>query len=218
MRDGSLDDVVDAWIGRIIEEHWGRNPGDNEAAVYWALLKHAAIGLLETHARFKPDTDYGELISRLLEVVRLGLNEPDVAAAALAEMPEPDFSDLAAEPAGPAQPPKGEHEAYWSDDTWRKDFYTGFNRFFWDLKDYAFAAGRRKSDFLWDVAEVWVAVAASALVYYAKDDRNRWLETAQMLRHVADLTEADGLRSLPWGRWGRYAKESQRPKKPQPGS
>ena len=48
MRDGSLDDVVGAWIDRILEEHWGRNPGDNEAAVYWALLRHSAVGLLES--------------------------------------------------------------------------------------------------------------------------------------------------------------------------
>jgi hypothetical protein len=62
------------------------------------------------------------------------------------------------------------------------------------------------------VAEVWVATAASALVYYAKKDPERWSATAQMLRRYADLTEADGLRSLPWGRWGRYAKKNRRPK------
>lgn len=217
MRDGSLDDVVGAWIDRILEEHWGRNPGDNEAAVYWALLRHSAVGLLETHARFKPVTDYRELLALLLDAVRLGLDEPVAAAAAIGEMPEPDLSELAADAQSEGQPPEGEHEAYWSDDTWRKDFYTVFNRWFWGMKDYAPAAGRRKSDFLWDVAEVWIAVAVSALVYYARDDRQRWAEAAGMLRELADVTEADGLRSLPWGRWGRYAKQNRRPKKPQSG-
>jgi hypothetical protein len=80
------------------------------------------------------------------------------------------------------------------------------------MKDYAVSAGRRKSDVLWEVAEVWVATAATALVYYAKDDRQRWFETAQLLRHYADLTEADGLRSLPWGRWARHSPKNRRPK------
>lgn len=211
MRDGSLDDVVAAWIDRIVEEHWGRNPGDNEAAVYFALLKHAAIGLLERHARYKPVTDYGELLTLLLEAVRLGLGAPAETAGALSAMPEPQFAELEEEAPGPAQPPEGEHRDYWAGDTWKKDFYVTFNRWFWDMKDYALAAGRRKSEFLWDVAEVWVATAASALVYYAKDDRQRWFETAQLLRHYADLVEADGLRSLPWGRWGRYSKYNRRP-------
>jgi hypothetical protein len=212
MRDGSLDDVVAAWIDRIIEEHWGRHPGDNEAAVYYALLKHAAIGLVQTHDRFRPDTDYREKLEVVLQAVRAGLPERSDAASGSDVMPEPDLAELAAAEIGPAQPPLGEHRDYWASDTWKKDFYTSFNRYFWDMKGYAQAAGRRKYEFLWGVAEVWVATAASALVYYAKNDPERWFETAQMLRHYADLTEADGLRSLPWGRWGCYAKKNHRPK------
>lgn len=212
MRDGSLDDVVGAWIDRMIQEHWRRNAGDNEAAVYFALMKHAAIGLLETHARFRPATDYEHEIEALLERVRQGLDEPEQTARDVEEMPEPDLSELAAASTESPTVPPGEAADYWSSDTWKKDFFTSFSRGFWDTKDYALAAGRRKSDFLWEVAEVWVAVAASALVYYAKEDRDRWFETAQMLRHYADLTEEDGLRSLPWGRWGRYAKKNRRPK------
>ena len=60
-------------------------------------------------------------------------------------------------------------------------------------------------DFMWDVTEVWIAAGATALVYCSKDDKNQWFEAAQMLRHYADLEEEDGLRSLPWGRWGRHA-------------
>lgn len=51
VRDGSLEDVVAVWMDRIVEEHWGRNPGDNEAAVYFAMLKHSVTGLLATHDR-----------------------------------------------------------------------------------------------------------------------------------------------------------------------
>jgi hypothetical protein len=212
MRDGSIDDIVGTWIDRMVQEHWGRNPGDNEAAVYFALLKRASIGLRETHDRFKPVSDFDGLITGLLETVREGLAQPKAAAIAVDEWPEPDFAEIE-EPAVDAPTiPEDQSADYWSADTWKKDFYTTFSRWFWDMKDYAIPAGRRKSDFLWDVGEVWVAAGASALVYYAKDDRERWFQTAQMLRHYADLTEEDGLRALPWGRWGRYAKKNHRPK------
>lgn len=212
MRDGSLDDVVAAWIGRIVEEHWGRNPGDNEAAVYFALVKASIRGFLKAHVSFKPVTDYREELAALAEMIRAGLDAPDVAIAQIEVAAEPSVEELQEAPIEPAQIPEGEHANYWTSDTWRKDFLTGFSRWFWDMKDYAFAAGQRKSDFLWEVAEIWVATAATALVYYAKDDRQRWFETAQMLRHYADLTEADGLRSLSWGRWARYAPKNRRPK------
>lgn len=212
MRDGSLDDVIGMWVDRILEEFWGERPGDNEAAVYFALLKHAAYGLAETHARFSPSTDYRCEITAVLEAIRSGLPERADRPIDAADMLAPGQDELDAPALDSARPLVGEHASYWSSDTWRKDFYTGFSRSFWATKDYAHAAGRRKSDFLWDVAEVWVATAASALVYYAKDDSTRWFETAQMLRHYADLTEADGLRSLPWGRWGRHAKKNHRPK------
>lgn len=212
MRDGSLNDVVDAWIGRIVEEHWGRHPGDNEAAVYFALMKAAGLGLLRTHAQLKPSTDYREELAALVELIRAGLDEPSATIASVEEIEIPSVSELEQKPTEAAQIPEGKHESYWAADTWRKDFLTGFSRWFWDMKDYAVAAGRSKSDFLWDVAEIWVVTAVQALVYYAKDDQQRWFETAQMLRHYADLTEADGLRSLPWGRWGRYSSKNRRPK------
>jgi hypothetical protein len=213
MRDGSLDDVVGVWIDRIMEEHGGRNPGDNDAAVYFALLKRAAIGLLEVHASWKPMTDYRAAVTTLLAEVRDGFDAPADAADELAAMPEPDLAELAAPVEGPSTLPEGKHAKYWESDSWKKDVYTFLNRLFWEMKDYAIPAGRRKSDFLWDLAEVWVATAASAMVFYAKHDTDRWFETAQMLRHYADLTEADGLRSLPWGRWGRYSPENQEPKR-----
>jgi hypothetical protein len=212
MRDGSIDDVVGSWIDRMVQEHWGRHPGENEAAVYFALLRQASLGLIKTHARFRPATDYGEEIAALLERVRAGINEPVEGATEIEQWPEPDFEALHATATQAPDAPPGQASDYWSSDTWKKDFYVSFSRWFWDMKDYALVAGRRKDDFLWDVAEVWVAVAASALVYFAKDDRDRWFHAAQMLRHYADLTEEDGLRSLPWGRWGRYAKKNHRPK------
>jgi hypothetical protein len=212
MRDGSLDDVVDAWIGRIVEEHWGRNPGDNEAAVYFALMKAAGLGLLRTHTQFKPGTNYRQELVALVESIGAGLDAPEVGIEAVEPFEVPTLSELQEDPVAPAQIPAGEHANYWETDTWKKDFLTGYSRWFWDMKDYAVSAGRRKSDFLWEVAEVWVATAATALVYYAKDDRQRWFETAQLLRHYADLTEADGLRSLPWGRWARHSPKNRRPK------
>lgn len=212
MRDGSLDDIVAAWTDRILEEHWGRNPGDNEVAVYFALLKRAVLGLVETHARFQPVTDYREVLGELLAHVRTELPTPARTAPAATATTESASAEVVSSPAESPEPQNEQPSEYWAGDSWKKDFYTTFNRWFWDMKDYARPAGRQKTDFLWDVAEVWVVTAASAMVYYAKDDRQRWFETAQMLRHYADLTEADGLRSLPWGRWGRYSKKNHRPK------
>lgn len=208
MRDGSLNDIVRTWVGRIIDEHRGRNPGDNEAAVYFALLRHAVLGLVDAHTLFKPGTDYREEIGSLLRALRSELSAelPTGKDIGAPELVRPDV-----EPLGAIQVPPGDHADYWSGDRWRKDFYTSFTRWFWDMKDYASAANRRKSDFLFEVAEIWVATAASALVYYAKDDRHRWFETAQMLRHYADLVEVDGLRSLPWGRWGRHSRKNWKP-------
>lgn len=209
MRDGSLDDVVAVWMDRIVEEHWGRTPGDNEAAVYFAMLKHAARGLIKTYGNFKPDTDYREEVGALLDMVRAGIVAPDGPEP---ELPEPDFAELQAQPEGPSQPPEGKHALYWESNSWRKDFMTNFLRCFWEMKDYALPAGRRKMDFLWDVGEVWMAAGASALVYYDKDDPPKWRAVANMMRECADLVEANGLRKLPWGRWGRYAPANHEPK------
>lgn len=211
MRDGSLDDVVAVWMDRIVEEHWGRNPGDNEAAVYFAMLKHSVTGLLATHDRFKPDTDYRKEVGEVLRIVRDRLGPPD-SGEVEPEWPEPRIQELEAPAPSAAQPPEGKHVRYWESDSWRKDLYTSFSRRFWDMKDYAIPAGRRKMDFLWDVGEVWIAPGAAALVYYAKDDRPRWKAVANMMRECADLVEKDGLRSLPRGRWGRYAPANHEPK------
>ena len=212
MRDGSLDDVVAVWMDRIVEEHWGRNPGDNEAAVYFAMLKHSVTGLLSTHDRFKPATDYRKEVAEVLRVMRELLGPPEEGEEAEPDWPEPEFAELEAPAESAAQVPDGKHARYWETDSWRKDFYTSFNRWFWDMKDYALPAGRRKMDFLWDVGEVWIATGAAALVYYAKDDRPQWKAVADMMRECADLVEKDGLRSLPWGRWGRYSPANREPK------
>jgi hypothetical protein len=206
MRDGSLQDIVDVWIDRMVEEHGSRNPGDNQASIYFALMQAAGLGLLRSHARSKPDIDYREELAGLVELVREGLGTPELAHDRnLNAGTEPTAKEREQDPARTWRHLAGEHASYWASDAWRKDFLDAFSRWFWDTKGYAAAAGRPKSDFLWDVAEVWVVAGAQALVYYAKDDRQRWYEAAQMLRHFADLTEADGLRSLPWGRWARHS-------------
>ena len=213
MRDGSLEDVVEMWIGRMIEERGLRYPVEDEAAVYFTLLKKAVFGLLQTHeGNVKPSVDYREMLTNVLREVRREVECSTGVEPELDNEVEPPLGEIFEPAQSSAVPPDGKHAEYWSSHSWRKDFYTIFNRWFWDMKDYAHAAGRRKSDFLWDVAEVWVATAASALVYYAKKDRQRWLEAAQMLRYYADLTEENGLRSLPWGRWGRYSKGNHEPK------
>jgi hypothetical protein len=50
------------------------------------------------------------------------------------------------------------------------------------------------------------------LAGYAKDDRPRWKAVADMMRECADLVEKDGLRSLSWGRCGRYSPANHEPK------
>jgi hypothetical protein len=212
MRDGSLDDVVAVWMERVVEEHVGRTPGESDALVYFTILKAAAEGLLHAHAQWKTPTDYRDLVGQMLAIVHDGLGAQEQGDEVESEWPEPAFETLQAEPEGPAQPPEGKHARYWDSHSWRKDFYTMFSRWFWDMKDYAIPAGRRKMDFLWDVGEVWIATGASALVQYAKDDPPRWKAVADMMRECADLVEKDGLRSLPWGRWGRYSPANHEPK------
>ena len=88
------------------------------------------------------------------------LGPPDGAEKAEPAWPEPELGELEAAAEGAPQPPSGKHARYWESDSWRKDFYTSFSRWFWDMKDYAIPAGRRKMDFLWDVGEVWIATGA----------------------------------------------------------
>src|SRR3546814_1027591 len=80
-------------MDRIVEEHWGRNPGDNEAAVYFAMLKHSVTGLLATHDRFTPDTDYRKEIGEVLRIMRDRVGPPDGAEEAEPEWPEPERSE-----------------------------------------------------------------------------------------------------------------------------
>lgn len=212
MRDGSLDDVVAVWMDRFVEELQARTGGDHEAAVHFAMLRHSARELVAAHARFKPDTDYRGAVEELLRTVTERLGLPDDGAQVESEWPEPALEELQAPPEGAPRPPTGKHARYWESDSWRKDFHTTFSRWFWEMKDYAIPAGRRKMDFLWDVGEVWMATGAAALVQYSRDDRPRWKAVADMMRACADLVERDGLRSLPWGRWGRYQPKNHEPK------
>ena len=94
---------------------------------------------------------------------------------------------------------------YWTTNMWRSDFRQALESQFWTYKDYAHSAGNSKMAFLRELAEVWIAAATSALVRYADNDQRTWRATAKMLRKHADMVEADGLRALPWGRWGAYS-------------
>lgn len=210
MRDGSLQDIVEVWIDRMVEEHGGHSPGDNQAGVYFVLRQAAGQGLLRSHVVSRPSIDYREELAGLVELIRAGLETPELMHDEVDAAVDSTTQNQTADPIESDAASAGANARYWASDAWRKDFLNVFSRWFGDTKGYAAAAGRRKSEFLWDVAEVWVVTCVQALVYYAKDDRQRWYEAAQMLRHFADLTEADGLRSLPWGRWARHSHQNWR--------
>ena len=203
-RDGSTTDVVAFWVTKLMAEHKKGWKFNNEAAIYFALISHSAHRLTALHCEHGLDTDYYDKVSALLQDLRGKLYEfsPTKIRDALGESGYPDSETRVDNPAWHSSL---EVSAYWSGDQWRMDFFDTFTRDFWGLKDYAHGADQRKSDFLWPVAEVWIASAASALVHFAHDDRDQWVQVANLVRHLADEIEKDGLRSLPWGKWGRKA-------------
>lgn len=147
MRDGSLEDVVEMWIGRMIEERGLRHPVEDEAAVYFTLLKRAVYGLLQTHeGNVKPSVNYREMLTNVLRKVRQEVERLTGVEPEIDDEVEPTLGEIFEPAQSSAVPPHGKHSEYWSSHSWRKDFYTTFNQWFWNMKDYAHAAGRRKSD------------------------------------------------------------------------
>lgn len=201
-RDGSTTDIVAFWMTKLMAEHKKGGKFNNEAAIYFALISHSAHRLSALHREHGLDTDYYDKLSVLLQDLRVRLYEfsPTKIRSELVESGYPDPEPRVDNPAWHSSPKVSQ---YWRGDHWRMDFFDTFTREFWNLKDYAHGADQRKADFLWDLAEVWIAAATSALVHYAPDDRQRWFEVANTVRHFADQIEEDGLRSLPWGTWGR---------------
>jgi hypothetical protein len=204
-RDGSTTDIVAFWVTKLMAEHKRGYRVENEAAIYFALISHSAHSLCALHRQRGCTTDYYEKLSGLLADLRIKLYEFSPSKVRN-ELNEAGYEDPEPRVDNPAWHPAWQVKQYWEGDRWREDFFDTINQEFWNMKDYAHGAGERKSDFLWNLAEVWVAAATSALVHYAPDDRERWSEVASMVRHFADQIEEDGLRSLKWGAWGRKAK------------
>jgi hypothetical protein len=207
-RDGSTTDIVAFWVTKLMAEHKRGRKFDNEAAIHFALISHSAHSLCALHKHHGFDTDYYDKLSELLCDLRVRLYEFSPSKVRN-ELEDSGYLDPEPPVDNPAWHASWQVGYYWKSDQWRMDFFDTFTRQFWDLKDYAHGAGQRKSDFLWELAEVWVAAATSALVHYAPDDRLRWFEVASLVREFADQIEEDGLRSLPWGTWGRRGKGEQ---------
>jgi hypothetical protein len=207
MRDGSINDIVAMWSAQMMSAQLGKLlPHETPSAIYFAMLKHAAYGLIQPGRDADTDENTFEKISALLHEIRAKFYcNDDIWPSQNIDSDEDEQPELKSEIDNPADHSPNSLKDYWESDRWKKDFFTTFSRWIWSMKDYAHAAARPKMDFMWDVTEVWIVAGATALVCYSKDDKHRWFETAQMLRQYADLVEEDGLRTLPWGRWARYA-------------
>jgi hypothetical protein len=201
MRDASFEDMTAMWIARVVERaDWTPT---NE--IYIALIRHATAKYVEknTNTDFGPQA-FAEL-DRLLNEIQAGLPKSPNAEQWLSEgeswvLPNGImWSQLSPEQF------EQRYVYYWTTNMWRSDFRQTLESQFWTYKDYAHSAGNSKMAFLRELAEVWIAAATSALVRYADNDKRTWRATAKMLRKHADMVEADGLRALPWGRWGAYS-------------
>ncbi len=203
-RDGSTTDIVAFWVAKLMAEHKKGWKVNNEAAIHFALISHSAHRLTALHREHGLDTDYYDKVTTLLQDLRGRFYEFSPTKIRN-ELKELSYSDPEPRVDNPAWHSSPQISQYWQGDQWRMDFFDTFTREFWGLKDYAHGADKRKSEFLGEVAEVWIAAASSALVHFAHYDRDRWSEVAKSVRVVADQIEKDGLRSLPWGAWGRKA-------------
>jgi hypothetical protein len=203
MRDGSMEDMANFWIGHIMEKSdWA--PASN---VYLAIIRQAADRYVEANrcAYFGPaavtklDDLLNEILAALPEIPEEHLKMdgisawfPPVAINLMQRRPE------AAEK---------QYAYYWTTDMWKRDFLTALESQFWVYRNYAHGAGKGKMAFLRDLAEVWIAAATTALVRYADNDNRVWRNTAKLLRRIADMVETDGLRALSWGPWGHALRD-----------
>jgi hypothetical protein len=85
------------------------------------------------------------------------------------------------------------------------------NFFFKARKLDAASLTRNQVEVGWDIAEAVVAAAVSGVTWNT-ENKARWFDAAQMLRHFADMVEEDGLASLEWGYKGKLdARHAWRP-------
>jgi hypothetical protein len=198
MRDASIEDMAAFWVARLMEKaDWTMN-----SEIYLAVIRHAATRYVQ---EVQQPHNQREHIAKLeSEFKRLLAALPQSHE----ERSAPAVFDSWMVPAGVClsqinpEMYKRRYANYWSTDVWKSDFLAALESQFWSYRDYAHGAEKGKMAFLRSLAEVWIAAATKALVRYAEDDKQTWRATAKMLRRQADMVEADGLRSLPWGNWG----------------
>jgi hypothetical protein len=213
MRDASIEDMAAFWVARLMEKaDWVQG-----STVYLALIRHAATKyfLENQHSHMWPAkaADLKILLEEILASVPettadypngSGKDEWTVPGKIVFTALRPDLA-------------KERYAYYWTTSMWKSDFIDSLEGQFWVYRDYAHGAGKGKMAFLRELAEVWVAAATTALVRYAENDKRTWRATAKMLRQHADMVEADGLRALPWGRWGYTPEESPTKVEPEAG-
>jgi hypothetical protein len=198
MRDGSTEDMTGFWIARVLEN----SDWTTSSETCLALIRHAAQKYLKrnTCPHFGPQAV--AKLDALLSEIHSSLPKSPT------EQSQPDITESWMVPTSvnwsKINPDlfKQRYAYYWTTNMWRSDFLATLESQFWVYRDYAHGAGKGKMAFLRELAEVWIVAAATALVLYADNDKRVWLNTAKLLRRVADMVEADGLRALPWGHWG----------------
>jgi hypothetical protein len=201
MRDGSIKDMADLWVARIIENtNWAPS-----SAIHLAIIRHSAEKYLTEN--MYPQSYGGSaaeleaLLHEILSALPKSDSEEEAAAVHESWFPPSAIAWSQIKPELMQQ----RYAYYWTTDMWKGDFLTALESQFWTYRDYAHGAKQGKMAFLRQLAEVWIAAATTALVRYADNDKRTWRATAKMLRRHADMVEADGLRALPWGRWGQYS-------------
>jgi hypothetical protein len=201
MRDGSMEDMANFWIGRVMEKSdWA--PANE---VYLAIIRMAAKNYVDANPcpQFGPPavTKLDALLNKILAALpeaRADQQEPVTTTGWITP-----FAIMLSRHS--PQSFEQRFAYYWTTNMWKSDFLTSLEDEFWVYRNYAHAAGKGKMAFLRELAEVWIVAAATALVRYADSDPRTWRNAAKLLRSVADMVEADGLRALPWGHWGQYS-------------
>jgi hypothetical protein len=201
MRDGSMEDMANFWIGRVMEKSdWA--PANE---IYLAIIRQAAHKYVEANPcpYFGPPavSKLEELLSEILTALPEASEDHPKSATTTGWLTPFAINLLRHNPESFEQ----RYAYYWTTNMWKSDFLTSLEDEFWVYRNYAHGADKGKMAFLRDFAEVWIAAATTALVRYADNDKRVWRNTADMLRRHVDMVEADGLRALPWGHWGQYS-------------
>jgi hypothetical protein len=206
MRDGSMEDMANFWIGHVMEKSdWAP-----ESEIYLAIIRQAAHKYVEANQcpYYGPAAvaKLAKLMDDILATLPEAADDDQIKSEATRSWLVPfAIQVLRHNPEAFEQ----RYAYYWTTNMWKSNFLASLEDEFWVYRNYAHGAGKGKMAFLRDFAEVWIAAATTALVRYADHDKRVWRNTADMLRRHADMVETDGLRALPWGHWGRQLREAQ---------